>query len=77
MAKFSETRLRSFDGFVALNDAKIDWLRANPSFSVYAKDIQIGRISREPQGTVVEVFVEDEKAYIEMLSANFDAILAD
>ena len=52
-------RLRSFNGFINESELTKEWVKNNPSFTVYKDNVQVGRISKEPfdaQRVVMEVF---------------------
>lgn len=52
-------RLRSFNGFINESELTREWVKNNPSFTVYKDNVQVGRISKEPfdaQRVVMEVF---------------------
>ena len=48
-------RLRSFNGFINLADITHSWVLANPEFSVYDGDLQVGRLECTPSKVHVEV----------------------
>lgn len=58
-------RARNFDGFKPTSAIGVDYIRDNESFSIYAGDHQICRISSEGSGTNLNISLEifDAKLY--------------
>ena len=58
-------RARNFNGFVPTSTIDVDYVRDNESFSIYAGDYQVCRISSEGSGTNLKISLEifDAKLY--------------
>lgn len=51
-------RFRSYNGFIDISEASKEWLLENPEFSIYERDIQVGRIFISTTEVEVEVLEE-------------------